>query len=205
MKIKRTIRTFFIAYFFIVSNNCDAQIGIPIGITYANAFSNQYVNAAGNNPNILLLGLSTWHRKFIAPSANICLSVPFTIMIGLPRDSFNSNDQGIGIDLPAMLDYNIGLGSKKFAVHTNQKIGAFVGVGLGLMYANVRGDSWLAVTTPNNPPPLSRISGFTFGPMAHAGIRFKVQNKTFAIRTFYRYGLEKTNYQTVGLGTFIVL
>jgi hypothetical protein len=142
----------------------------------------------------------SWYPRFMLGSS-VSIGVPLTLGFS---GSFNSREGGsfsFGLDAPVAVDYNFGYGAAGPDEESDAGFGGFVGAGFG--YTKT------AAATPDNySTTIWNEADFSasrsYGPMAHAGVRFPIQqgDRSITIRLSYKKGLETEKFSYFG-GTLL--
>jgi hypothetical protein len=132
-------------------------------------------------------GISWYPRYMLTPKVSV--GIPVSLGFSAVVSNVNGSSFKFGFDAPVAVDYNFG----HAAAGTNNDnettgFGGFVGAGFGYTKA-FSADDYL-VSTPAK----------SYGPMAHAGVRFSILGgeKTISLRVSFKKGLEKTRYNFFG-------
>jgi len=127
-------------------------------------------------------------------NSSVSVGMPIGAGIGISNNSYG-DDAGIAFafDLPAVIDYNIGC---KSTPDNDHNFGGYFGAGFGYYKVFISQSSY------------SDFTGATYGPMARAGVRFSSSNEGWnglgiTIGMFYKKGLEKLKFNTVGFNILI--
>ena len=118
-------------------------------------------------------------------NASFSVGVPIALGAGIASDANNENS-GVyfSYDFSAMADYNIGEGSTET---TEKRFGYFFGGGFGYGHVNFALSS-----------DLEKIN--SYGPLIHAGARFKIGNMGgITTGLYYKFGLEPMKFTTFGI------
>jgi len=125
-------------------------------------------------------------------SVGIPLSAGFSINYN-SRDYYgeSSNSSSAMLDIPLMVNLNMGAGSTKEA---ESRFGYFVGAGFGYHYGTINYSDYYGDEVSSN------IN--SYGPAGNAGIRFGVGNsgKTIEVRFSYMKGLDNSKANIFGGG-----
>ncbi len=142
----------------------------------------------------------SWYPRYMVGSS-VSIGMPLTLGFS---GSFNSRTGGafsFGIDAPIAVDYNFGYGAAGGDEESDAGFGGFVGAGFGFTKtAEATPDNYN--TTIWNEADFAATK--SYGPMAHFGIRFPVQQgeKSVTLRVSYKKGLEKEKFNYFG-GTLL--
>jgi hypothetical protein len=132
-------------------------------------------------------GIAWYPRYVISPKVSI--GIPLSLGFSAVVSNVNGSSFKFGFDAPVAVDYNFGHAATG-TNNSNEKtgFGGFVGAGFGYTKAFSADD--ILVSTPAK----------SYGPMAHAGIRFSILGgeKTITLRLSFKKGLEKTKYNYFG-------
>ena len=122
--------------------------------------------------------------NFIAPKEYLSVSAGAPMNVGL--DVFVSSGGSIiqyMIDLPLVLDFNIGSRATRF---DDTPFGAFLGGGLAYNFSH------LTFGTAN-------LNLHTFGPMVHGGFRWRMNGRETGVRISYLSGFGKRSEEVNGI------
>lgn len=164
-----------------VSQNIMHSIGANISVLYAK------INTAYEQETFVMqvTQFSYSPRFIISGSENSSLSVgsPLGAGIGILTSGGDADGVAWSVDVPLVLDYNIGC---KSSPANDDSFGSYFGLGFGYMYAG-----WSSLETDK---------AVSYGPLARAGIRLTNSERTWHMTTglFFKYGLEKEKYKTFG-------
>ena len=178
-----------------VTTTSYAQFSFGAGLTYFVSTGKIPSGALQNNdvPSYVAQGAFVYPRYRFNVKKNSSLSAGLPISVAF--SGFSSRELGNNLnatlDLPVVLDYNIGLGATEQFSEDNKIFGGFVGGGFG--FTSTSGGYGYTTTAGED-----KIAKFrSFGPMVHAGIRAFVANRTYFIRGAYKIGLDKLKMNTV--------
>ena len=137
-------------------------------------------------------GLFLYPRFNITESESGALSIGMPVMIGMGGKVNFSSGASINFiaDVPLTIDYNFGSGSTKENMYG---FGFFLGGGFGYTYTN----KTYEYNSMGSPAP-EKMSGISYGPLAHAGIKVNISEKIYFIRAFYKMGMETEKYRLYG-------
>lgn len=129
-------------------------------------------------------------------NSSISVGMPLGAGIGVSSNTYG-NDAGLAFsfDIPAVIDYNIGC---KSTPDNDRNFGGYFGAGFGYYKVFITKSSF------------SDFTGSSYGPMARAGVRFSSSNESWkghgiTVGMFYKKGLEKLKFSTVGFNVLIDL
>lgn len=151
-------------------------------------------------PTILGYGIFYHPRFNVSESDNSAISVGFPLTLGL-SGSVNSQTGGslsITADLPLTIDYNFGGGASSSS--ESDGFGGFIGAGFGYTYTNQSYSYEMA-----GGIDYEELKGSSYGPLAQAGIRAPIGEKSYFLRVFYKMGLETQKFKTFGLSVGVNL
>jgi hypothetical protein len=129
-------------------------------------------------------------------NSSISIGAPIGVGFGLARNT-DYSDVGISFsyDLPVALDYNIGCKSTSENEHY---FGGYLGAGFGYYKVSISKSAY------------SDFNGATYGPMARAGVRIGSAKESWkehalTVGFFYKKGIEKAKFSTVGCNVLVDL
>jgi hypothetical protein len=151
-------------------------------------------------PTILGYGIFYHPRYNLTESDNSAISVGFPITFGISGsvNSQTGSSLSITADLPLTIDYNFGGGASSSS--EGEGFGGFVGAGFGYTYSNQSTYYEMA-----GGAGYEHMKGTSYGPLAQAGIRAPIGDKSYFLRVFYKMGLETQKFKTFGLAIGINL
>ena len=138
---------------------------------------------------------ASWYPRYIV-SPNISVGVPLTLGISGSFNSRTGATGSFGLDLPIAVDYNFGYGASGEDEDSDAGFGGFAGGGFSITKS---------ASSEQNPLfGTETTSASSYGPMAHAGVRFPIQGGTKTIRLMLsaKLGLDKLKYNFFG-GTLL--
>jgi len=178
-----------------------------IFVTTSNLFAQHFMKGIGANISILTAKINTPSEKYtfmmsvvhlsffprynLTESENSSVSVgsPFGVGIGILTEAGNASGIAWGVDVPLVIDYNIGL---KSTPDNENSSGGYFGGGFGFMYTGWSGGG------------NSLTKAITYGPLARAGFRFSSSegkwNTTVGI--YFKMGIEKEKFKTFGFNVY---
>ena len=129
-------------------------------------------------------------------NSSVSIGMPVGIGIGISSNTYG-NDAGVAFafDVPAVIDYNIGC---KSTPDNDRNFGGYFGAGFGYYKVFISQSAY------------SDFTGATYGPMARAGVRFSSSNESWkghgvTVGMFYKKGLEKLKFTTIGFNVLVDL
>lgn len=145
-------------------------------------------------PTIGLNALTYYPRINLVESDNSSISVGIPLSLGF-QGSVNSqtgSSIAFGYDLPLAVDYNIG---HKSTLDNESGFGGYVGAGFGYTHTSVSVNSDFLGSYS--------ATANSYGPLVRAGIRFGIplgeKEYSYTVGGFYKFGLEKDGYKTIGI------
>lgn len=139
----------------------------------------------GPYKNLIIQKSATYFPRLnLSEKENSSFSIGMPISLGIGSVN-NSDGVFFNADAPLVADYNMGCRSTP---DNGSGFGGFFGAGFGYNY-----------TTYSGYFGSGNVS--SYGPMAHAGIRFVVSQKfseVMGFGVFYKLGLESEKYKTFG-------
>jgi hypothetical protein len=163
-------------------------------IMFGNGKSVDDGSGGSSTPTIGLNALTYYPRINLVESDNSSVSVGVPLSLGF-QGSVNSQTGSsivFGYDLPLAVDYNMG---HKSTPENEAGFGGYIGAGFGYTHTSVSiSDNFLGdyAATANS-----------YGPMVRAGIRFGFpwgeKEMSYTIGGWYKFGLEKEGYKTIGI------
>lgn len=149
------------------------------------AGSGAATTTGGTKPSALFYGAS-WYPRY-AINSSISVGVPLTFGFSGSANSRTGGSFSIGLDLPIAVDYNFGYGADGNTEDSDAKFGGFAGGGF----------SYTAASSTDVGSLKSS------GPMAHAGVRFPIQEtKSITVMASFKLGLGNTKANFFG-GTLL--
>jgi hypothetical protein len=122
-------------------------------------------------------------------NSSVSVGMPVAIGIGISRNQFD-DDLGIAFayDVPLVLDYNIGC---KSTMDNEATFGGYYGAGFGYHSMSISKSKY------------SDFKGSSYGPIFRGGVRIGSNAESWAghgitIGVFYKKGLEKEHFNTIG-------
>lgn len=196
MTLKKLICAFFLVC--LCSTGAFAQsLMHSIGITPSLLFGK--TNDGYNNKFMLSQNCFTYFPRFNFvenENSSISIGAPVGVGFGLAKNT-DGTDLGIAFayDLPVALDYNIGF---KSTPENEHYFGGYLGAGFGYYKVSVSKSSY------------SDFSGATYGPIARGGVRIGSAKENWrghgvTVGFFYKKGMEKAKYNTVGCNVLVDL
>jgi hypothetical protein len=160
-------------------------VGATVHLMNSNVVSDGY----SGSTSVAMTTINYFPRYTLIENDNSSVSVgaPVGIGIGFHSDTYTGTSEFFwGYDLPAVVDYNIGLNSTP---DNNSSFGGYFGAGFGYSHTNWNIDGYS--TTANS-----------YGPIVRAGFRFLIPNKDkgMSIGLSYKIGLETEKYRTYSIG-----
>jgi len=142
----------------------------------------------------------SWYPRYVLGN-KISIGIPVTLGFSGSVNSREGGSFSFGFDAPIAVDYNFGYGAAGGEEESDAGFGGFVGAGFG--YTKT------AQATPDNyNTTIWNESDFSasksYGPMAHAGVRFPIKQgeNSITIRLSYKKGLETEKFNFFG-GTLL--
>jgi hypothetical protein len=150
--------------------------------------------SGSEQPSILGYGVFYHPRFNISETGSGAISVGFPITAGLSGTVSSQEGSSLSIiaDLPITVDYNFGHGSNG---ESESGFGGFLGAGFSYTYSNYRDEFYI----PGVIDEIEQVKGSSYGPLAHAGIRALIGERTYFLRGFYKMGLENAKFKTIGI------
>jgi hypothetical protein len=129
-------------------------------------------------------------------NSSISIGLPVGIGFGIASNT-NGDDAGMyfAYDLPLVVDYNIGC---KSTSENESTFGGYFGAGFGYYKVNSSNSEY------------SDFKGASYGPLLRAGVRIGSADEAwndhaFTVGVFYKKGIEKDGFKTIGFNVLFDL
>jgi hypothetical protein len=145
-------------------------------------------------PTLGLEAITYYPRINLIESDNSSISVGIPLSLGFQGSVNTQTGSSIafGYDLPLVVDYNMG---HKSTLDNEAGFGGYIGAGFGYTHTSVSiSDNYLGDYS---------ATANTYGPLVRAGIRFGIpwgeKEYSYTIGGWYKFGLEKDGFKTIGI------
>jgi len=173
--------------------NAQLRFSVGAGLLYGSGKLPQGAEEGSEKPTISGYGVFLHPRFNVTEteSGAVSIGIPATIGLGGSYNSREGSTLSILADLPITAEYNFGAGSSE---DNESGFGGFIGAGFGYTYSNQSYD----YSIPGATVAYAQLKGSSYGPLAHAGIRAVINEKTYFLRLSYKIGLESEKFNTIG-------
>jgi hypothetical protein len=142
----------------------------------------------------------SWYPRYMVTN-KISVGAPLTLGFSGSANSQTGSSFSFGLDVPVAVDYNFGYGAAGGEEESDATFGGFIGGGFGYT-KSASSDADDYTTSYIDETDYSKAS--SYGPMAHAGVRFPIKQgeQSITLRLSFKKGLEKTKFNFFG-GTLL--